>query len=281
MGTIRIVTDGVVDLPHGWIARYNLKVVPVHVGFGAESFLHDGCSDHQWFYDRLTQTTVIPTTAAPSPYEFLKVYQQLAAEGAQDIIGLFAATGVSSIYNYARLAAQQLSSVRVHIIDTGQISMGMGWLSVMAAEAIEQGASAEDVIALVQSASARTRVMGVLDTVDHLRRGGRISWATARFVELLQIKPLICFELGQALLLGRVRTHRRALTRLVELVLEAAPFERLAVIHSQAPPELIAQIKDSLSVISPEPSIPVLEVGPVFGSHIGPRCLGVAYVRSK
>lgn len=281
MGKIRIVTDGVVDLPPEWVALYSIKVVPIHVGFGAESFLYDGCSDHRWFYDRLTQTSVIPSTAAPSPYEFLKIYQQLAAEGAEDIVGLFAATGVSSIYNYARLAAQQLPSVRFHIIDTGQISMGMGWLLVMAAEAIGQGALVEDIVALVQSASARTRVMGVLDSLEHLRRSGRISWVAARFIELLQIKPLICFELGQALLLGRVRTHHRALTRLVALVSEMAPFERLAIIHSQAPPELIVQLKDALSPVSPEPSIPVVEVGPVFGSHIGPRCLGVAYVRSK
>ncbi|MBN2007691.1 MAG: DegV family protein [Anaerolineae bacterium] len=281
MGKIRIVTDGVVDLPQEWVARFNIKIVPVHVRFGDENFLSDGYSDRGWFYDKLTQSSVMPSTAAPSPYEFARVYQELAAEGTEDIVGLFAAASVSSIYDHAQLAARQLSSVRFHMVDTGQVSMGMGWLLWIAAEAIERGASAEEIVALVQSASVRTRVMGVLDSPEHLRRSGRIGWVVARFVELLQIKPLLCFELGQALLLGRVRTHHRALTRLVELVSEAAPLERLAVIHSRAPKALITQLQSALSLVSPEQPIAVVEVGPVFGAHIGPRCLGVAYVRSE
>ncbi len=278
---IRIVTDRVADLPDALIRRFNIQVVPVYVSLGAQRRLDDGTLDRKEFYQALRQGAALPGTAAPSPYEFLRAYQQLADEGAEHIIGLFASASVSSIHTHAQFAVQLLSQVQVHIVDTEQVSMGIGWLVVTAAEAIERGASWDEVLVLLTRMRARTQVVGVLDSAEHLQRSGRVSWAMARFIELLQIKPLIIFEGGAARLLGRVRTFHRALDRLVEHLTQMAPLERLAIIHTYAEAPLIERLQQILEPLAPERPIPVVEVGPVFGAHIGPGCLGVAVVGAE
>jgi DegV family protein with EDD domain len=281
MTRIRIITDSVADLPQKFIKRFNIVVVPVHVSLGNQHFLDDGTLDHAWFYDTLEHGTAMPSTAAPAPYEFEKAYQHLFDEGAEDIIGVFASASVSSIYNHTYVAAQQLQTGRVHIVDSTQVSMGLGWIVIAVAEAIAQGASVMEALRIAESMRSRTRVLGVLNSLEYLRRGGRVGWATARFGDLLQIKPIIAFDKGEAKLAGRVRTHRRAVERLIALVRENVPLEHLAIIHSQVAPSLIAYLKQSLASFLSEHDLPIVEVGPVFGAHIGPRCLGVAWVNGE
>jgi len=280
MKSIRIVTDSVADLPYELIQRFNIKVVPVYVSFGEQHYLDNGTLDREWFYRELAIVSNIPATAAPAPHEFLKVYRQLVDEGAEDIVALFTSASMSSLNNHAMIAAQQVEGARVHVIDTQQVSMGVGWMVVLAAEAIARGVPPADISALIQDVCPRTHVLGVLNAIDHLRRSGRVGWATARLVDVLQIKPIIAFEKGEARLLGRVRTHHRALGRLVTLVRELAPLERLALIHTRASPAFIAQLEQALLPFAPENPIPVIEVGPVFGAHVGPQCLGVALISS-
>jgi len=279
--TVRIATDRVADLPETLIRRFNIQVVPVYVSLGAQTRLDDGTLDRREFYQALRQGTALSGTAAPSPYEFLKAYQQLVDEGAEHIIGLFTSATLSSIHNHAQFAAQLLSGGRVHIIDTEQVSMGIGWLVVSAAEAIERGACWMKWLALVSRLRSRTQVLGVLDSAVHLQRSGRVSWAVARFIELLQIKPLIIVEGGAVQLLGRVRTFHRALDRLLEHLTQLTPLERLAIIHTYADAPLIERLQQILEPLAPEKPIPVVEVGPVFGAHIGPGCLGVAVIGAE
>jgi len=279
-GHIRIITDGVADIPPHLIEQFNIKVVPIYLMMGQTSHLVGVSADYGWFYRELLTSDVMPKTAAPAPAEFLQAYQTLIAEGAHDIIGLFAASNVSSLYNHALLAAQQVSGATVHVFDTGQVSMGIGWVVLMAAEAVARGASVTEIKALITSACTRATVLGMLDSPEYLRRSGRVSWAAAKLVSLLQIKPMIAFAAGEAQLIGRVRTHQRALQNMVDTVMTMAPLQKLAVLHAHTDPAVITRLNEAVAPYAPDHSPLVVEVGPIFGAHVGPGAVGVALIRA-
>lgn len=159
--------------------------------------------------------------------------------------------------------------------------MGVGWLAIAAAEAAAQTTSIEEVCALVREMRSRTLVLGVLDSLKHLRYGGRVGWAAAQVVDFLQIKPIISFENSNAHFVGRVRTYRKALHQLIRRVQDEAPLERLAIIHSRVGREVLADLKEALQPYVTLYPIQIVEVGPIFGTHVGPRGIGVALVRAK
>ena len=283
---IRIVTDSVADLPWELARQLGIQVVPIYVILGGESYLADAALDSAWFYREWDRHDGRSQTAAPPPEEFLAAYRDLIAEGATDIIGLFLASPLSSIVQHARQAAESLSEddARVHIVETGQVSMGVGWIAIAAAEAIAQGATLSEVLALIEDMRSRTYVRGVLASLDHLRRGGRVGWAAAQVAGWLRIKPIISFSQGEAKLAGHVRTYRRALERLTHFVAVSAPIERLAIIHSRAPQEALDQLQGDLADLVDEAAdVPLLtvEVGPIFGTHVGPKGIGVAMVQAE
>lgn len=283
---IRIITDGVADIPPHLIQQFNIKVVPVYLMMGQANHLIGVSADYGWFYRELLTSDVMPKTAAPAPAEFLQAYYALVAEGARDIIGLFASSTVSSLYNHAQLAARQLveredSRVTVHVFDTGQVSMGIGWMVLMVAEAVARGASLAEIEALIAYARARSSVLGMLDSPEYLRRSGRVGWAAAKLVSLLQIKPMIAFAGGEAQLIGRVRTHQRALQHMVDTVITIAPLQKLAVLHAHAAPAVVTRLSEALAPYAPDNTPLVVEVGPIFGAHVGPGAVGVALVRAS
>lgn len=281
MGTrVRIITDGVADLPADVIAQWAIKVVPIHLSIDGRSYRSDTFSDREWLYRNLRRSNGRPQTAAPSVHDFLTAYTELADEGAEDIIGLFLSSGLSSLGTNALLAARQFDGARVHLIETGQVSMGVGWQAWIAARLAAQGLSASEILAQVRPLAARTYVVGMLGALEHLRHSGRVSWAQARFGDMLQIKPLITFHAGEARLLGRVRTHRNALLRIISWVRDAAPLEQLAVLYAQTPPEILEELRMALLSTVPGGEVLLLEAGPVFLTHIGPTGLGVAVVRT-
>lgn len=276
-----VVTDSVADLPPAWIERYRVRVLPVYLILNGQSYRDDGALDRDWFYAQLATLQEKPTTAAPAPMEFGNAYKALAAEGVREIIAVFTASQVSSIFDHASLAARQVGEVQVWTVDSRQISMGIGWQVVAAAESVERGTPISETVLQLERMRERTCVYGVLDSLDYLRRSGRVSLAGARMGDLLKIKPLIRFAGGEAAIIGRVRTQARALDRLVTLVREAAPLERLAIIHSRAVPEAIGYLQQALSPMAPDLPIPTMEVGTVFATHIGPGGLGVALVSAE
>ncbi len=278
---IRIMTDSVADIPPHLVEALQIKVVPIYLIMGQNSYLVDGAGNYTWFYETIMQSETSLRTASPSPEKFLQIYRELVDEGAQEIIGLFASANVSSLYNHARIAAHGLTDVRVTLIDTGQISMGIGWLVLLAAEAAARGATRHEIEKLVESARPRTMVFGLLDSTEYLRRSGRVSWATTQLVTLLQIKPLIAFAEGEARLIARMRTPQRAIQHLIAMVKEMGPLERLAVLHAHADPEVVNHLWEALTPCVPENPPPVIEVGPIFGAHVGPRAVGVALVRAS
>ncbi len=275
---VRLVTDSVADIPQDLVHRFNIEVMPIYLTVGDTTYREDDTLDREWFYRELSQRDGDLTTAAPPPQEFLNTYTSLAAEGADVVIGIFTAGSVSSIYNHAKVAADTCSQVFVHVVDSYQVSMGTGWLVVRAAELLARGTPVPDVLRTLDDVRQRTMVLGVLNSLDYLQRSGRIGRVTRHMADLLKIKPLITFERGEAHLLSRARTYGRAIERLVTLVKERQPFTRLALLHSKARMDIINRLYVSLSQLTDQDEIPVIDVGAVFATHIGPGGLGVAIV---
>ncbi len=278
---IRIVTDSVADLPEGLVQRWGIKRVPVYLSVDGQSYRDDGTLSHEWFYEQLNGPTPLIQTAAPAVGEFEACYRALAEEGAEEILGLFVASSLSSLAGNGRRAAAEFDAACVRVVETRQVSMGTGWQVIAAVEAIAAGATLSEVVALVESLRERTYVLGILDSLEHLLRGGRVSWTQAKVAKLLRIKPVIGFYDSEARLLGQVRTRRRALKWLSQRVEEAAPLERLALLHSHLAAETLEEVESLLRPLAPPGGMLTVEAGPVFGTHVGPGGVGVALVQAS
>ncbi|MCD4738549.1 MAG: DegV family protein [Anaerolineae bacterium] len=278
--SIRVLTDSTSDLSVETAQRWGIRILPLHFSLGGEDYCDDGTLDRSCFYQRLAQSGEMPQTAAPGVGEILALYEELVTEGAEDIIAIFLANSLSSTQANAQLAARELVGARVHLLESGQISMGLGSLAQAAAEALAQGATVVEVKELVVALRQRTYIIGVLDTLEYLKRSGRVSWATAQLGQWLNVKPLISFHAGEARLLGRVRTRRRARAWLLRQVAEVGPLERLVLLHSDLAEESWMALREALQPYAPSGKLPVVEVGPIFGTHIGPQGVGVALVQA-
>ena len=269
----RIVTDSVADLPPALAETLGITVVPQLVQFGAEGFRDRVDLSADQFYARLAQSRDLPTTAAAAPGQFAQVYAGRLAEGGE-VVSLHVAAGLSGVYNAARIGASEFEG-RVHLFDSRSVTMGQGWLAVHAGRAAQDGASALEVVDLCDRLAPRVRVWALLDTLEFLQRGGRIGAAQAFVGSLLQFKPILLIQDSAVHPSERVRTLRKALDRLVELVKAAGPATDLAILHAAAP-ELAAEVGRRLADHHPADRMVVSEVGPVVGVHAGPGAVGVA-----
>ncbi len=273
---VKIVTDSTSDIPADLVARLGIAVVPSYIMFGTESY-RDGVElTRQQFYDRLTSSTVLPSTAAPPPDIYRKVYRQLAEE-TEEMVSIHLASQYSGIYSSAVVAAQGVSGAQIAVIDSEQVTMGYGWLVVAAAEAAQRGASFDEIVALVHAMKPRARVLAALGTLEYLHRGGRVDWIRAMLGTLLRIKPIIEVRTGQVNLVERARTLRRSLERLLALVQELGPLERAIVLHTNAP-ALASGFADELQRVMPEWKRSIGQAGVTIASHAGPGAVGVACV---
>jgi len=275
-----IATDSTCDLPREWIRRFDIRVVPTYVQFDTESLADDGVQlTRSQFYDRLATTPVLPTTAAPPPGQTLAVITQ-ALKDADHVIAITAPAKLSGIYNTFRLAAEQTDPSRITLIDGEMVSMGLGWQVMIAAEMIEAGASPEEIKKRITALIPLTEVWAALDTMEYLRRSGRVGWATGMVGELFRIKPIIRLHQSVVSSVGRVRTSARSFDSLVEIAHQAAPLERLAVLHTNRL-DGARKLLDALSDIRPAAEVTIVDVTPVIGVHVGPNALGLGVVRAK
>lgn len=274
---IRLVVDSTADLPGEWLARWNILVVPAFVIFGDESFPDDGVAiSRAEFYRR--QATIHPKTSAPPPGLAQEIMGR-ALERAEHVIAMTVASRYSGIYNTVRLAAQQFDSARVTVYDSGSLSLGIGWQVLAAAEAIERGGTLDEVMAVIRDTRARVEIWGVAESLEYLRRSGRLNTVMASIGTLLQIKPIITLKEGLVQAAQRVRTTNKAMQALMGLVRECAPLEKLAILHANAPQTadaLRAQVTD----IAP-PDTLMVDVSSVIGAHFGPGAFGAALVRAS
>ena len=270
---VKIVTDSTADIPPELAG--DITVVPCFVQFGETSYLDGVDITREQFYARLTSDKVLPKTAAPSAGLFEETYRRVAADG-DKVISLHVASTLSSMTNSARLGAEAVPEARVTVYDSETVTMSLGWMCVAAARAARQSQSVAQIIALLDDMKTRAHVFAALDTLDFLRRSGRISWASAMMGQLLNVKPIVRVYRGVVSLLERVRTRTRSVQRLEELVTGLGQLEFLAVLHTTAQ-EAAQQLAHDVAHLAPPP-IPVIEITPVIGTHVGPNGLGLAAI---
>jgi DegV family protein with EDD domain len=273
---VRVVVDSTADLPPQLAAEWEIAVVPCLVHFGRETFREGVDLSHAEFYRRLEAGPGLPTTAAPGSGVFEAFYRQLAAETDQ-IVSIHLSSRLSAVYGVARLGAQGFEETEIAVVDSDSVTMGLGWLAVIAARAARAGRSLDEIVRLVEAARPRVHVYALLDTLEYLRRGGRVRRLVAALSALLDVKPIIGVEAGEVLPLGRVRSRRRAVDWLVSLVEGLVPLAELAVLHSRAR-QAAESLADRLGVFYPRDRMVIAEVGTVIGTHVGPNGLGVACV---
>jgi DegV family protein with EDD domain len=267
---IRVVADSNCDLPAELVTRYNLFIVPSLLNVEGHSY-RDGLDlSRAEFYRRLPALKPLPTTAAPPAGAFEAAFR---ACGDAPIVCLTLAAAFSAIYNAARLGAEPFGG-QVTLIDTGTLSMAMGWQVLAAAEAAHAGADLPQVLAAVQAVQRSVRLYAALDTLEYLRRGGRASLVSALVGELLQVKPILEVRAGQIATLSKVRTQSRARAELIARVEALGPLQRLAILHTACPDGAHA-LAARLAPLSAEPPL-ITEATAVIGVHVGPGALGLA-----
>jgi len=274
---IKIVTDSACDIPQSLVKEYDITVVPLYINIGDKSLLDGVEISRDEFYTNLPNYPVNPTTAAPGPGMFQNVYEKLASEGATEIISIHISISLSSTIDSARLGAKQTTSIPVTVIDSHQLSLGAGFVVLAAARAAQQGKNKEEILQVIQDQISCTHVFAALDTVDFLRRSGRMNIVVASLVSLLQIKPILKMYNGNPSA-ERVRTEEKALQRLIQLVEDLGPLNQLALVHTSAL-EKAEKLRQRAMHLFPDNSPPLfVGVTPVLGAHIGPGVAGFAVI---
>lgn len=276
---VRIVTESTADIPPKVAEALGIAVVPSYVVFGTETY-RDGVElSKEQFYQKLAETEHIPTTATPPPGVYEEVYRRLAEE-TDEIVSIHLAARLSGLHNVAQVAAANVPGVRIAHVDSEQVSMGYGWLAVLAAEAARRGETLDQIVGLVEEAKTRIHLLAVLDTLEFVYRGGRVSWVAALIGTFLRIKPLIEVRHGQVDLLERVRTRARSVERLVERIEALGPLQRAIVLHANAADQA-ERLADRLQTLDPRWERLVAPAGVTIASHAGPGAVGVACVTAK
>ena len=277
--SIRIVTDSNCDLPQEVVDRYSIVIVPFYINVGTQSYLDGVEMSHAEFYEGLPTFRTQPTTSVPGPGTLVEIYEKLAAEGASHVLSIHIGASLSAMANSARLASEETDAVPVTVLDSGNLTLGTGLQVVAAARAAAEGRSLDEIVALVEDMAGRTYCFAALDTLEVLRRSGRLSRFQWGLGAALRIKPILKMNDGEVDM-ERVRTQRRSLARVIELVEELGPLEDLVLVHTHDPAGARA-LKAQAEHLFPEGASSLsAEVTPVIGSHIGPGAVGFIAVQA-
>jgi DegV family protein with EDD domain len=270
---IRFVTDSVCDIPADLVKKWDIAVVPCYVNYDDESHLDDGVDlKREEFFRKLPSMRTMPKTAAPSVGMTEKAITE-AAQDADHVVIVTTPAKLSGIFNAMRLGAADIPAEKVSLIDSGMVTMALGWQVLIGAEVAQETGDVQKVLDAIQRVRKNQKLYAGLDTMEFLRRGGRVGWAAASIGALLQIKPILNVQDGEVTPLARIRTFSKAKEKLVELTREQAPLDRLAIIHANNP-EGARDIQKHLGDAAPADTL-IIEVGPTLGTHIGPGALGV------
>lgn len=275
MERIGVVTDSTADIPPDLAAELGISVIPCQVTFGETTYLDGVDLSAEDFYEMLAGSPDLPRTSQPPVQAFVETYGRLLEqEDCQAIFSIHLAGTLSGTLNAAWAARQALADPsRVQIIDSGQLSMGVGWLVIQAAQAARLGATGAGVAEAIRSAQPRLRTVAMIDTLENLYKGGRIRLFTAALGTALQIKPLVTLEGGEITVWSRVRSRSKAFSALVDRIETMGPFEELAVLHSGAP-DLVQALTQHLRKKRPGKEMLVLPAGAAIVSHLGLGAVG-------
>jgi DegV family protein with EDD domain len=278
--TVKVVTDSVADLPSEVVRELDITVIPILVRWGEEVY-RDGIDlTAEQFYDRLKHSKIPPVTSVPSPGTFAETYDKLAEE-TNEILAIILSSKLSGTYN---VALQSMGLVkgkcRVEVIDSGLATMAEGFIVMKAAKAAQAGASLDEVIEVTRKAIPRIDFLCTFDTLEYLRRGGRIGKAQAFLGSILKVNPLITLRDGVVEPVGRTRSRAKAIDRLCEFAMSYSHIEEMAVEDTACPGEAEALVK-RLSAKFPEERIYRSKMTPAIGTHTGPGLLLVAMLGDK
>ncbi len=279
MGGVRIVTDSAADLPADIASANGIEIVPLSVRFGSDSYLSGVELSSGEFWKRLRSSPDSPSTAAPSIGDFQAAYERLAQDGATGIVSLHLSSKLSATYQSADVAAKEIGNIPVEVVDSLAVSAGTGLMAVQAAERAATGAGAAEIAAELNEMRSRVHLYGVIDTLEYLRRGGRIGGAAALLGTMLKVKPVIGLEGGVVEPVDRVRTRGKALEHVVGIVRQHADrIERLVVVEGEAPDtDQFVSMLDGIVDVTPRDIWPF---GPIVGAHAGPGVIGVCFTTS-
>ncbi len=273
---IRIVTDSTADLPAEVAASLGITVVPLYVHFGDEQ-LRDGVDiSSEEFFERLQRESRTPTTSQPPAGAFRDVYRNLAADGSE-IVSIHVSSKLSGTFASAQQGAAGLEGTEVRVVDSGTASMALGMAAIAAVEAAGRGASIDGVVAAAEDLLGRSHMLVIFDTLEYLRRGGRIGRGMELIGTLARLKPIATVRDGEVAAAGRVRTKNKAIEEVLRRFAELRPLERAGVVHATTPGEC-DYVAERLRGLAPEIPITQSRIGPVLGVHAGPGVLGATVV---
>jgi len=274
--TVRIVTDSSCDLPDDLVAELGIDVVPLTIRFGAEELVDRRDLTPSQFWARCATSAELPETSAPSPGAFEEVFRKAAADGHDGVACITLSTKLSATGEAAQAAARAVAGdVAVKVVDSLSVSLGLGMIVVESARRAAAGATLEEIAALAEDMGRRTKVYASLDTLENLKKGGRMGAAKALLGSILSIKPVIEVVDGKVEPGPKPRTRTRALQWLADQVAAHPGAENLAVPHGDAPD--VDTLLGLLAPHYPRERIVVGQLGAVVGAHTGPRTIGVAF----
>ena len=281
MSSIAVITDSDASLPADVAARHGIQQVPIIIQFGVESLRTEIDIDDVSLFARIDREGKLPTTAAPSPGQFLEAYEAAFATGADAIVCLCVSSAISATYSAALAAKELLPGHTIEVVDTKVVSMAQGFMALAAAEAVRAGEDVAGAVAAALALGDRTHLFGAFSTLKYLAMSGRVGHLAAGFGNLLSVKPIVTMRDGKLDLLEKVRTRSKSLARVVELTGEAMAgrtIRQMAVLHVAVPDEAAA-FEAQLRAALPCPET-ILHAGLTAGLsvHTGAGMLGVVVV---
>lgn len=274
--TIKIVTDSTSDLPQAVVEELGIKVLPLYINIGDKGYLDGVEITRKDFYTNLPNYDVHPTTGTPGIDAITQVYDELADEGATQILSIHISKSLSATVEVAESAAREFDRIPVVVRDSGQLSTGTGFQVETAARMAREGRTMEEITSGLDNLAERSFVTARLDTLEYLRRSGRMNAFLTSLGSLLRLKPILTMRHGQP---GsdRVRTTTKADKKLIDLLEPYLPIERFALLHTNAPLEAEA-FRSKIAHLIPEGEVYSMDITPVIGAHIGPGAVGYAVV---
>ena len=272
---LAIVTDSVSDISPEIAKELNIKVVPLTVIFGTEQFLDGIELSNAEFFKKLETDPNHPSTSQPSPEAFVKTYEKLLKEG-YEILSVHVSAKLSGTINSAEQAIKTIDTNKIKIIDTGSASMAQGLVAMSAARAAKNAKSLDELADIAENTSKKTTVFVAMDTMEFLKRGGRIGKARAMLGSILNIKPIITTNDGEIVPHSRARTIKKAISSMINDMGEKDQIIEVAVLHSTTP-DLAKDVMNQINAQNLNNAGTITEIGPVVGTHAGPGCLAIAF----
>jgi DegV family protein with EDD domain len=275
---IKIVTDSTCDLPAEVVKQYDITVMALRIHFGTETLLDGVDITKEAFYDRLRAAPQLPTTSQPSAGEFCEVFQPLVEAG-HEVVGIYISSGLSGTCASATAACGLMPGAPITVIDPQTTSAGLGWMVWEAARMAKAGADVPAIKARIEELQGKMAVYFVVDTLEYLRKGGRIGGAAALLGTMVQLKPILMIHEGKVEPLEKVRTHGKAIDRMIQLITEKTSgynTVHAAVLHARVEDEARVVMDRVQAAIPACKESYIAEIGAALGTHAGPGVIGVA-----